>query len=153
MPARDKIHNLVKEALTKDGWEITDDPYVISYGERFLFIDLAATDTDFNSRAGKFIGAKKGKSTIAIEIKEFRNQSPIVDLEQAVGQYIIYQLLLKETDPQREIYLAIPSYAYNEIFREPLGKLVIENLPLKLIVIELKTKEVKEWIPQRPPEK
>ncbi len=148
MPARDTIHNLVKQAIIKDGWEITDDPYVISYGERFLFIDLAASN--FNLRTGKFIGAKKGKSKIAIEIKEFRGQSPIVDLEQALGQYVLYQLLLREIDPKREIYLAIPSYAYNEIFREPLGKLVIENLPLKLIVVELKTSEVREWIPQRP---
>ncbi|RLB99978.1 MAG: fatty-acid synthase, partial [Deltaproteobacteria bacterium] len=29
-----------------DGWEITDDPYVISYGERFLFVDLGAAETD-----------------------------------------------------------------------------------------------------------
>jgi hypothetical protein len=46
MPARDSIHN-VKQALIKDGWQITDDPYVISYGERFLFVDLAAT-TSYN---------------------------------------------------------------------------------------------------------
>ncbi|MEH1850445.1 MAG: element excision factor XisH family protein [Nostoc sp.] len=43
MPPRDSIHNIVKQAIIKDGWKITDDPYVISYGERFLFIDLAAT--------------------------------------------------------------------------------------------------------------
>ncbi|MFN9059323.1 MAG: element excision factor XisH family protein, partial [Pseudanabaena sp.] len=28
MPARDSIHETVKEAVIKDGWEITDDPYV-----------------------------------------------------------------------------------------------------------------------------
>jgi hypothetical protein len=33
------------------------------------------------------------------------------------------------------------------------GSLVIENLPLKLIVIDLKRKEVKEWIPKKPTEK
>jgi hypothetical protein len=38
MPAKDRIHELVKQALLKDGWQITDDPYVISYGERFLFV-------------------------------------------------------------------------------------------------------------------
>ncbi|HEY9651813.1 MAG TPA: element excision factor XisH family protein, partial [Coleofasciculaceae cyanobacterium] len=42
MPQRDAIHNVIRQALIKEGWEITDDPYVISYGERFLFIDLAA---------------------------------------------------------------------------------------------------------------
>ena len=153
MPARDTIHNLVKQAIIKDGWEITDDPYVISYGERFLFVDLAASVEYFKPGKGKFIGAKKGNSQIAVEIKEFRNSSPIVDLEQALGQYVLYQLLLKEIDKKREIYLAIPSYAYSEIFSEPLGKLVIDNLPLKLIVVDLKTREVTEWIPKRPIEK
>ena len=43
MPARDSIHSLVKQALIKDGWTITDDPFVITYGERFLFVDLGAT--------------------------------------------------------------------------------------------------------------
>jgi hypothetical protein len=39
MAQRDSIHSAVKQALVKDGWEITDDPYVITYGERFLFVD------------------------------------------------------------------------------------------------------------------
>ena len=43
MPQRDAIHQIVKQALIRDGWEITDDPFVISFGERFLFIDLGAT--------------------------------------------------------------------------------------------------------------
>ena len=145
MPARDYYHDVVRNAIQKDGWTITHDPYRLKLARgKNLFVDLGAE---------RLIAAEKGLAKIAIEIKEFRNQSPIVDLEQAVGQYVIYQLLLKETDPGREIYLAIPNYAYNEIFREPLGKLIIENLPLKLIVVELKTRDVKEWIPKRPPEK
>lgn len=86
MPARDTIHNIVKEALIKDGWEITNDPYVISYGERFLFVDLAAAASEVNNKIeGRFIGAKRENTRIAIEIKEFRGVSPIADLEQALG--------------------------------------------------------------------
>ncbi|MCB0593863.1 MAG: hypothetical protein H6557_12555 [Lewinellaceae bacterium] len=29
MPARDLIHEAVKRALEKDGWNVTDDPLVI----------------------------------------------------------------------------------------------------------------------------
>lgn len=43
MPARDSSHEAVKQAVINDGWVITDDPYVISYGDRFLFIDLGAS--------------------------------------------------------------------------------------------------------------
>ena len=56
MPQRDRIHNVIKQALIKDGWEVTDDPYVISYGERFLFIDLAVKLDGLNGITGNFIG-------------------------------------------------------------------------------------------------
>ena len=70
MPARDSIHDAVKEAVIKDGWEVTDDPYVISYGDRFLFVDLGAS---------RFIGIRRGDQRIAIEIKQFKGQSQVTD--------------------------------------------------------------------------
>ncbi|MEN8216447.1 MAG: element excision factor XisH family protein [Pseudomonadota bacterium] len=33
MPAKDIIHNPVKNALIKEGWKITHDPYTIRYEE------------------------------------------------------------------------------------------------------------------------
>jgi hypothetical protein len=154
MPAKDSIHNIVKEAIVKDGWKITDDPYVISYGERFLFIDLAATiSSTLNQAQGSFIGATKENQRIAIEIKDFRGQSVIADLEQALGQYTLYQLLLRRIEPERELYLAITDTIYSNIFNEPIGELVITEMPLKLIIVNLKTVEVRQWIPARPIEK
>lgn len=150
MPQRDTIHNLVKQAIVKDGWKITDDPYVISYGERFLFVDLGATESDdFERIEGQFISAERGNNRIAIEIKEFRGQSAIADLEQAIGQYILYRLLLNQVDPGREIYLAITDITYDEIFSEPIGKLVISDLSLKLVVVDAQKAIVKQWIPLR----
>lgn len=42
MPKLDLIHNAVKNALIKDGWLITDDPYVIQYRRTVLYADLGA---------------------------------------------------------------------------------------------------------------
>ena len=147
MPTRDTIHNIVKQALVKDGWEITDDPYVISYGERFLFVDLGAVEV---SQAGELIGAQRQGRRIAVEIKELRGPSVIADLEQAIGQYVLYRLLLNKIDPERELYLAVSVIVYDEIFSEPLGELVINELPLQLLVIALDSSEVQQWIPPRP---
>ena len=147
MPTRDTIHNIVKQALVKDGWEITDDPYVISYGERFLFVDLGAVEV---SQAGELIGAQRQGRRIAVEIKELRGPSVIADLEQAIGQYVLYRLLLNKIDPERELYLAVSVIVYDEIFSEPLGELVINELPLQLLVIALDSSEVEQWIPPRP---
>jgi hypothetical protein len=42
MPKLDIIHNAVKNALIKDGWIITDDPYIIEYRKTKLYADLGA---------------------------------------------------------------------------------------------------------------
>lgn len=148
MPKRDAIHNVVKQALVKDGWTITNDPYVISYGERFLFIDIAATEAGvLNGIQGQFIGASQGERHIAVEIKEFRGQSAITELERAIGQYVLYRLLLNQIDPQRQLYLAVGNPDYDQILSEPIGELVINQLPLNLLVVNLETIEVQTWIP------
>lgn len=147
MAQRDSIHNAVRQALVRDGWEITDDPYVIAYGERFLFVDLGAEESQ--ASAGSFIGASRSDLRIAVEIKELRGQSVIVELEQAIGQYVLYRLLLNRIDPERTIYLAVPDKAYRELFAEPIGELVISDLPLQLLVVDTERSEVKQWIPER----
>ena len=40
--ARDKIHGAVKNALIKDGWTITADPFVIKFEDADLEADMAA---------------------------------------------------------------------------------------------------------------
>ncbi len=56
MPAKDIFHNTVRNALIKEGWTITDDPYTLKWDdEEKLFIDLAAE---------KLLIAEKGKEKI-----------------------------------------------------------------------------------------
>lgn len=54
---------------------------------------------------------------------------------------------LDKVDPGRELYLAIADQTYEELFCEPIGELVIRELPPKLIVVDLELAEVKRWIP------
>jgi len=143
MPQRDQIHDIIRRAILKDGWQITDDPFVIAYGERFLFIDLGATEIGLLSA---IVGASRSNERIAIEIKTFRSASLITELQQAIGQYQLYCLLLQEVDPDRTLYLAISEDVYHNFFREPIGQLVIKNLPLNLIVVNLEKEEITQWI-------
>ena len=41
MPAKDVYHEAVKNALIKDGWTITADPYPLEYEDVELYPDLA----------------------------------------------------------------------------------------------------------------
>jgi hypothetical protein len=40
--AKDMIHTQVKNALIKDGWSITADPFRVEFEELEIFADLAA---------------------------------------------------------------------------------------------------------------
>lgn len=82
MPTRDLYHIAVRNALIKDGWTITHDPYVLSVGLRDVYIDLGAE---------RVIAAERGQDKIAVEIKTFRGASDIYDLEMAIGQYVLYR--------------------------------------------------------------
>ena len=42
MPAKDKYHEAVRNALTKDGWTITHDPLRLTWGIKDMYIDLGA---------------------------------------------------------------------------------------------------------------
>nr|WP_236117024.1 XisH family protein [Hassalia byssoidea] len=84
-----------------------------------------------------------------MRLKNFEVEKAIADLEQAIGQYVLYRLLLNRVDPEREIYLAISDITYDEIFNEPIGEVVISDLPMQLLVVDVEKIKVKLWIPPR----
>lgn len=139
MPARDIYHDVVIQALIQAEWEITDDPLVLSYGGRDLYVDLGAEHT--------LLAAQRDRQRIAVEIKSFLSQSPVYDLQSAIGQYDVYRSILGETEPDRELYLAVPSRAYETIFSEKLGQLVIKRSALQLIVFDEDSERIAAWIP------
>ncbi|MEM7581578.1 MAG: element excision factor XisH family protein [Cyanobacteria bacterium P01_A01_bin.80] len=138
MPAKDFYHDTVVEALINDGWKITDDPFLLSYGGRELYVDLAAEKTT--------IAAQKDNRKIAVEIKSFLKPSPVRDLEEAAGQYSIYQSILTETESERILYLAVPKRSYESIFTEKLGQLVLKSLKIKLLVFDELQRRIIQWI-------
>jgi hypothetical protein len=139
MPAKDIYHDLVVQLLIAEGWTITNDPLFLSYGGRDVFIDLGAKR--------KAIAAEKGDRKIAVEIKSFLNPSPVTDLGDALGQYGIYQSILAEIQPERELYLAVPLRTYETILTEKLGQLVIKRWQILLIVFDEAERRIVKWIP------
>jgi hypothetical protein len=137
MPAKDLYHETVKMALIKDGWTITNDPLKLQWGLRELFVDLGAK---------KLLAAQKGEQLIAVEIKSFISASPIADLENALGQYIIYSNILEEVEQERLLYLAIRKAIYRDFFQEPIGNLIIQKNHLRLLVFDAKEEAISQWI-------
>lgn len=137
MPAKDIYHDTVKQALIKDGWTITDDPLRLVYGRQDVFVELGAE---------KLFAAEKNGRKIAVEIKSFSGRSEVKDLETALGQYILYEDVLMENEPERELFLAVIQDTFEVVFADSFGKLLLDKKRLKLLVVELQNEEIVKWI-------
>jgi hypothetical protein len=137
MAARDIYHNAAKAALVKDGWKITHDPLVLKWGQKDLFVDLGAEE---------LVAAEKAGRRIAVEIKSFVGPSEVEDLKQALGTHVLYHDILARTEPDRVLYLAVRDAVYEAVFQEPIGKILLENGRLRLIVFQPETEEIVQWI-------
>ncbi|MGH9855851.1 MAG: element excision factor XisH family protein [Blastocatellia bacterium] len=135
--ARDRIHNTVKNALVKDGWQITADPYEISFEGVTVYADLAADHP---------IAAEKNGRKIAVEIKSFIGKSQIHDFERALGQYTLYERLMRRTDSGRKLYLAVSDVIHEDFFSLGGVRAVIEDPPIPLLVVNIESEEVVQWI-------
>ena len=138
MPARDAIHDSVRNALVKDGWEITEDPCVIRYDDMVVFADMAAECTLAVERAG---------DKAIIEAKSFSGDSEMREFETALGQYLIYRIFLKQTRPDESVYLAVDSQVYEEFFLRSAIQLVCRECRISIVVIELDSQEIVSWHP------
>jgi len=138
MPARDIYHNTVKIALEKDGWTITYDPFPLQIGKKRLSADLGAE---------RLISAEKELQKIVIEVKSFVGQSDVKDLQQALGQYVLYRQILNEMKVDRILYLAISQPTFNSVFSIELGQVLIKNQIVKLIVFDDESEVIVQWIP------
>ncbi len=118
MPAKDRFHPHVVDALIRDGWTVTHDPLAIRVGRK-----------------------------IAVEVKSFLGASEIHDLEVALGQFVLYSEALADTDPDRVLYIAVRLKTYEELFEEPLGSRLVSRGRLRLLVFDPDRREVLRWIP------
>ncbi len=136
MPQRDMYHDAVRQALIDDGWTITHDPYFIAFGERRGFIDLGAEPA---------IAAQRADRTIAVEIKSFAGPSPVSDLADAIGQFLLYKSWLLRTDPDRTLYLAVDAEVADGLFADPAGQVLREDYGIRLLVIEMAQRRISTW--------
>ncbi|MEA5554648.1 XisH family protein [Anabaena cylindrica UHCC 0172] len=138
MSAKDVFHEVVKIALQKDGWEITNDPLKISVGGVNLSIDLGAE---------KLIGAEREGQKIAVEIKSFlEKSSAISEFHTALGQFINYRGALKRLQPDRILYLAVPLTTYKTFFQLDFPKDMILENSVKMVIYNVEKEVISQWI-------
>lgn len=141
MPSKDRIHQQVKAALEKDGWQITEDPlFVPVQGLAGLYIDLAARE---------IWRAQKNGRHIVIEIKDFAGQSFTRAFYEALGQVLVYEKALAERGVDWPLFLAIPVEAYQRLEKIPLFMQILQYFAVNLLIIDLQQQTVAAWQTQK----
>ena len=135
--ARDKIHNLIKQALINEGWKITHDPYPVRVGGFDMEIDLGSEN---------FLAAEREETKIAVEIKTFAGLSKVYDFHLAVGQFFDYRVALKVKEEERVLFVGITEDVYEEVFLLPFAQMVIAELKMKILVVNSNTNKIVKWI-------
>ncbi|NJL91881.1 MAG: fatty-acid oxidation protein subunit alpha [Coleofasciculaceae cyanobacterium SM2_1_6] len=136
--AKDFFHDQVKIALQKDGWLITHDPYQLRYGVADIYIDLGAEPA---------IAAEKAGHKIAVEIKSFAGGSTISEFHTALGQFLNYRIALEvSNEPERILYLAVPTDTYQLFLRFEPAKTVIHRYEVRLIIFNPNQEVIEQWI-------
>ena len=135
--AKDIYHNLVKAALQQAGWTITHDPLPIETTSGRIEVDLGAE---------QLIGAVKGSHKIAVNIKSFVGRNLLQDFYGAYGQFSFYYAALEITEPERELYLAVPEDAYKDFLHNPIPQELLKRGSVSLIVFNRTQPAIKQWI-------
>lgn len=133
MPANDKTHGNIINALKKEGWTISREQAHLHIGGRNLWIDIEAEH-------------QANEQIILIEVKSYENiASPIAFLQNIIGQYIMYRLVLKHFAIDTSLFLAISDIAWNTFFQEELSQLVIKEIDLKIMIVNEVDEEIVQW--------
>jgi hypothetical protein len=114
--AKDIFHDLVRNALQKEGWTITDDPLKLPFGNRKFYVDLAAE---------KLITAEKQNRYIAVEVKSFTGRSAMAD---------------------RVLYLAMPNEIFSELVNDQVVSVLSDEMEVRFIVYSPTSQTIVKWI-------
>ena len=137
--AKDIFHEIVRQVLEADGWQITHDGYrlVTELLKDALTIDLGAE---------KLLVAEKGLDRIAVEVKSFLGDSLIYDFHSALGQMLVYQVNLDLQEPNRTLYLAVPEAIYERMSQQRIFEVVAERYHVNFMIYEPVQKQIIKWI-------
>ncbi len=95
--------------------------------------------------AERLLAATKDAETIAVEIKSFVKPSNISEFHTAVGQYLNYRRALRAQEPNRVLYLAVPSQTYDEFFRLRFIQEGVEEYQIYLLIYDIEERSIVKW--------
>ena len=100
--------------------------------------------SSIRSRANSGCGTRR--RNIAVEIKSFIGRSAIQDIENALGQFVVYRIFLRRADPDRHLFVGISHVTFGTVFQSKAIQVLVEELNVSLLVVNIDTEEVILWM-------
>ena len=92
------------------------------------------------------MAAERGTEKIAVEINSFVRKSDMKDLEDAVGQFVLYARLMQRYYPEHRLYLAVPEEVRRGVFEEEAGQALLEDGVVRLFSSDPAQEVVVQWM-------
>lgn len=137
MIEKDVFHDVVKKALQKEGWQITQDPLIIDVAGQAFSIDLAAEKASEVSQETR---------KIAVSVKSFVRSTSLLKYQLALVQFLNDREFLKRLEGDRSLYLAVPMQNYRRFLQEESLRNSLNEAQVKTIVFDPIKGKIDHWI-------
>ena len=139
MPTQDLYHDVVRDALRKDGWRITYTALQLKAGAESSAGELWE---------GPWLIADKDERKVAVAVSSFVGHSSPADITQAWGQLGLSRPQLHALDSDRVVYLAIRQATYSACFGGTEGELLLAKEHMQLLVFDPRAEVIVQWVPR-----
>lgn len=78
-------------------------------------------------------------------VKSFVSASARKDLRDTVGQFVLYQSVVRRLDPGQVPYLAIDLETAQTLFSEPLAEYLAADEQVLLLIVDITPERIVEW--------
>jgi len=138
MPTQDLYHDVVRDALRKDGWRITHTA---------LQLKARAGSSAGELWEGPWLIADKDERKVAVAVSSFVGRSNPADILQTWRQLALSRSRLYTMDSDRVVYLAVRQATYSACFGGTEGDLLLAKEHMQLIVFDPRAEVIVQWVP------
>jgi len=138
MPTQDLYHDVVRDALRKDGWRITHTA---------LQLKARAEASAGELWEGPWLIADKDERKVAVAVSSFVGRSNPADILQTWRQLALSRSRLYTMDSDRVVYLAVRQATYSACFGGTEGDLLLEKEHMQLLVFDPRAEVIVQWAP------
>jgi hypothetical protein len=139
MSTPDLYHDVVRDALRKDGWRITHTA---------LQLKARAESREGALWEGPWLIADKDERKIAVAVSSFVGHSSPTDITQTWRQLALSRPRLHAMDADRVVYLAVRQATYSACFGGTEGDLLLAKERMQLIVFDPRAEVIVQWVPR-----